>query len=73
MAIKLGARLRSLRIKQGLAQKELAQRLEVSPSYLNLLEHDRRPITTELLLKLGRVLDVICAPLATRTPSSAPS
>ena len=58
MAIKLGARIRSLRLKSGLAQKDLALRLEVSASYLNLLEHDRRPVTTELLLRLARVLDV---------------
>ncbi len=56
--MKLGARIRSLRTKSGLAQKDLAARLEVSPSYLNLLEHDRRPVTTELLLRLARVLDV---------------
>jgi hypothetical protein len=58
MSIKLGTRIRTLRLKQGLAQKELAERLEVSASYLNLLEHDRRPVTTQLLLKLARVLDV---------------
>ncbi|MGQ0647562.1 MAG: helix-turn-helix domain-containing protein [Gemmatimonadaceae bacterium] len=58
MSIKIGARLRSIRMTKGLAQKDLALRLEVSPSYLNLLEHDRRPVTTELLLKLARVLDV---------------
>jgi predicted transcriptional regulator/DNA-binding Xre family transcriptional regulator len=58
MLIKLGARLRAQRMARGLAQKDLAVQLGVSASYLNLLEHDRRPVTTDLLLRLVRVLDV---------------
>src|SRR5688572_16470849 len=42
----------------GLSQAELAKRLAISSSYLNLLEHDRRPVTAPLLLELARVLDV---------------
>jgi predicted transcriptional regulator/transcriptional regulator with XRE-family HTH domain len=42
----------------GLGQAELAKRLAISSSYLNLLEHDRRPVTAPLLLELARVLDV---------------
>ncbi|MGH7617286.1 MAG: helix-turn-helix domain-containing protein, partial [Gemmatimonadaceae bacterium] len=54
----LGRRIRALRTRMGLAQADLAKRLAVSPSYLNLLEHDRRPVTSALLLELARVLDV---------------
>jgi predicted transcriptional regulator/DNA-binding XRE family transcriptional regulator len=54
----LGRRIRALRTRTGLSQAELAKRLGVSPAYLNLLEHDRRPVTTALLLDLARVLDV---------------
>jgi predicted transcriptional regulator/DNA-binding XRE family transcriptional regulator len=54
----LGRRIRALRSHAGLSQAELAKRLAVSPTYLNLLEHDRRPVTTTLLLDLARVLDV---------------
>src|SRR5215471_9541899 len=57
-AIFLGRRIRALRTKVGLSQADLAKRLAVSPSYLNLLEHDRRPVTSALLLELARVLDV---------------
>ncbi|HEY9229230.1 MAG TPA: short-chain fatty acyl-CoA regulator family protein [Gemmatimonadaceae bacterium] len=57
-AVFLGRRIRALRSRMGLSQAELAKRLGVSPTYLNLLEHDRRPVTTALLLELARVLDV---------------
>lgn len=32
----------------------MAQRLEISPTYLNLLEHNQRPITATVLLKLAQ-------------------
>lgn len=54
----LGRRIRPLRIRMGLSQATLAQRLGISASYLNLVEHDRRPVTSTLLLSLARVLDV---------------
>jgi len=54
----LGRRIRALRSRLGISQAELAKRLGVSPTYLNLLEHDRRPVTSALLLELARVLDV---------------
>jgi len=56
--IYLGRRIRSLRLRMGVSQAELAKRLGISSSYLNLLEHDRRPLTGALLLELSRVLDV---------------
>jgi predicted transcriptional regulator/DNA-binding XRE family transcriptional regulator len=60
----LGRRIRPLRVRLGLSQAALAQRLGVSASYLNLVEHDRRPVTTGLLLDLARVLDVDLRTLA---------
>ena len=54
----LGGKIRSLRRQAGLSQAALAKQLGISGSYLNLLEHDRRPLTAELLLGLARCLDV---------------
>jgi len=45
-------------MRLGVSQADLAKRLGISSSYLNLLEHDRRPVTAPLLLELSRVLDV---------------
>ncbi len=42
----------------------LAQRLGVSASYLNLIEHDRRPLTAGLLVRLAQVLDLDLKSLA---------
>ncbi|MFG2287709.1 short-chain fatty acyl-CoA regulator family protein [Streptomyces sp. NPDC048595] len=47
-----GARLRRLREERALSQAELARRLEISPSYLNQMEHDSRPLTVPVLLRL---------------------
>lgn len=63
----LGRRIRPLRLRMGLSQVELAKRLGISPSYLNLVEHDRRPVTTGLLLDLARALDVDLRTLAAGT------
>ena len=54
----MGRRIRALRQKHGLTQAALAQRLRISPSYLNLVEHDRRPLTAALLIHLARELDL---------------
>lgn len=63
-ATHLGPRISSLRRQVGLTQKALADRLGISPSYLNLLEHDRRPISAALLLAVSRSLDVDLRTLA---------
>src|SRR5262245_2124718 len=54
----LGARLRRMRRAQRLSQAELARRLGISPSYLNLIEHNRRPLPAELLVRLHQLLPV---------------
>ncbi len=54
----MGSRLRQLRSERGLSQVSLAQTLAISPSYLNQLEHDARPLTDPVLRKLGEVFGV---------------
>ncbi|MFL5272601.1 MAG: short-chain fatty acyl-CoA regulator family protein [Anaeromyxobacteraceae bacterium] len=49
----LGAKLRGLRRREGLTQTQLATRLGISPSYLNLIEHNRRPLTAAVLIRLA--------------------
>jgi predicted transcriptional regulator/DNA-binding XRE family transcriptional regulator len=48
----LGHKVRRLRRSSGLTQLQMAEQLGISPSYLNLLEHNQRPVTTALLLRL---------------------
>lgn len=50
----LGPRLKRLRRELGLTQQAMAEDLEVSPSYIALLERNQRPLTADLLLRLAR-------------------
>lgn len=61
---RLGGKVRALRRKEGLSQVGLAERLQISPSYLNLIENDRRPLTAPLLLKLAQIFHLDLAQFA---------
>jgi len=50
----VGPTLRRLRRDRGLTQADMASDLEVSPSYVALLERNHRPLTAELLLRLAQ-------------------
>ena len=54
----VGARLRQLRTERGLSQISLAKKLEISASYLNQIEHDVRPLTVPVLLRISEVFGV---------------
>ena len=54
----LGQKIRRLRQERGLSQQQMAAELGISASYLNLIEHDERPVTVSLLLKLGETYGV---------------
>lgn len=54
----LGQKIRRLRQDRGLTQQQMAAELGISASYLNLIEHDERPVTVSLLLKLGEKYSV---------------
>ncbi|GAA2493966.1 short-chain fatty acyl-CoA regulator family protein [Actinocorallia cavernae] len=53
-----GARLRRLREERRLSQAEMARVLAISPSYLNQMEHDSRPLTVPVLLRLTETFGV---------------
>jgi predicted transcriptional regulator/DNA-binding XRE family transcriptional regulator len=54
----LGPRLRVLRRELGLNQTRMAEELGVSPSYLNHLERNQRPLTAQMLLRLASTYDI---------------
>lgn len=54
----LGARLKRLRRGLGLTQTAMAADLAVSPSYLNHIERNQRPVSAQLLLRLADTYDV---------------
>src|SRR5690606_29620642 len=65
-----GPRIRRLRMERGLTQTAMAQGLGISPSYLNLIERNQRPITVQLILKLASVYRIDPHELQGETRSS---
>jgi len=53
-----GKAIRLSRSTRGLSQKELAGRLGVDPSFVSLLESNRRKPSTETLESLSEALDI---------------
>lgn len=53
-----GPRIRRIRNQKGLTQTAMAEGLGISPSYLNLIERNQRPLTVQLILKLASVYKV---------------
>ncbi len=53
-AARLGSKIRLLRRQEGLSQVQLAESLGISPSYLNLIEGNKRPLTAPLLIRLAQ-------------------
>src|SRR5262245_24341655 len=53
-----GPRIRRIRNARGLTQTAMAEGLGISPSYLNLIERNQRPLTVQLILRLASVYKV---------------
>ncbi len=60
----IGGRIKRLRRQRNISQADLAGALAISPSYLNLIEHNRRRITVTLLLKTATFFGVEAGELA---------
>lgn len=53
-----GTRIRERRMSLARRQSDVAREAGISPAYLNLIEHNRRPVTPELVARLAQVLEV---------------
>src|SRR6202048_5594908 len=62
----VGPRFRRIRQQLGLSQTQMAEGLEISPSYINLIERNQRPVPAQILLRLAETYD-----LALRAPATA--
>ena len=54
----LGAVIRRLRRGKSLTQKDLADKLDISVAYINLIENNRRSITVPILLKVASLFNI---------------
>ncbi|NLC96561.1 MAG: helix-turn-helix transcriptional regulator [Erysipelotrichaceae bacterium] len=58
MLTKFGKELRMLRLEQDEILKQMAEKLEISPSYLSSIENGKKPITKTLLESIERVYNL---------------
>lgn len=63
-----GHAVRRLRRREGLTQAAMAEMLAISPSYLNLVEKNQRPVSAALLVKLAETFDFDPRALAAGEP-----
>jgi predicted transcriptional regulator/DNA-binding XRE family transcriptional regulator len=63
-----GHAVRRLRRREGLTQAAMAEMLTISPSYLNLVEKNQRPVSASLLVKLAETFDFDPRALAAGEP-----
>ncbi|MEG3149651.1 short-chain fatty acyl-CoA regulator family protein [Sphingomonas sp. ZT3P38] len=63
-----GHAVRRLRRQAGLTQAAMAEALTISPSYLNLVERNQRPLSASLLVKLAESFDFDPRALAAGEP-----
>ncbi|MGY3586502.1 putative transcriptional regulator/DNA-binding XRE family transcriptional regulator [Bradyrhizobium sp. USDA 4341] len=61
----VGPRFRRIRQQLGLSQTQIAEGLSISPSYINLIERNQRPVTAQILLRLAETYDLDLRDLAT--------
>lgn len=63
-----GYAVRRVRRQSGLTQAAMAEMLAISPSYLNLLERNQRPLSATLLVRLAEQFDFDARSLAAGEP-----
>lgn len=56
--MKLGDRLKQLRLAKQLTQRQVAAQLNVAPSIYNRFERNERKVKKEMLPKLSEILDI---------------
>ncbi|MEQ8653673.1 MAG: short-chain fatty acyl-CoA regulator family protein [Kiloniellales bacterium] len=61
--VPIGARIAERRRSLGLTQRALAEQVEISGAYMNLIEHDKRMIGGALLRRIAKALDMPLADL----------
>lgn len=63
-SLRIGGKLRRLRQERRLSQAQMANELSISPSYLNLIESNQRPVTVPVLLRLAEKFQIDLASLS---------
>ena len=65
--LQIGHKIKSNRRKLGISQADMAKKLAISPSYLNLIESGKRKINVDLLIKLSSELGIEISDISKKT------
>ena len=65
----VGPSLRRIRRERGLTQSDMAADLDISPSYIALLERNHRPLSAEVLLRLAQTYSIDLSTLSGDGPA----
>jgi len=68
--LQIGHKIKSKRRKLGITQANMAKKLSISPSYLNLIESGKRKINVDLLLKLSNELGIEMSDISKKTDTN---
>ena len=68
--LQIGYKIKTKRRKLGITQANLAKKLSISPSYLNLIESAKRKVNVDLLLKLANELDIKISDISKKTDTN---
>ncbi len=60
----VGPQVRRIRRERALTQAQMASDLDISPSYVNLIERNQRPVSADLLIRLSAVYGLDLSHLA---------
>jgi predicted transcriptional regulator/DNA-binding XRE family transcriptional regulator len=60
----IGPRFRRVRRQLGLSQTQMADGLGISPSYVNLIERNQRPVSAQILLRMAETYELDLRDLA---------
>ena len=56
--IRLGMTIKKLRLERGVSQKQLAEEAQLTPSFVSLIEHNRRDPSIAAIARLAAALNV---------------
>jgi transcriptional regulator with XRE-family HTH domain len=56
--VKIGSLIKLLRTTMGLSQKDMADKVGISPNYLSLIESGKREASTEVISQIAKTLTI---------------
>jgi transcriptional regulator with XRE-family HTH domain len=58
LKLMIGARIKEIRVKKGMTQEQLSEKMGINPKYLSSIERGKENPTLDTLIKVAQSLDV---------------